>query len=133
MSQSYFFIRTDKQYVRVNFNEIICIEGNRSFIRIHTDNDTYLLLLTLRRLDDILPADQFCRIHRSCIVALDRIQAFNIDSVQLQDRVLPIGDKFRRELEKRVKIVVCDVRHKPKLPDVNFKDLIAPRKQRMAV
>jgi len=100
--QKCFFIKVCRKYVKVNFHEIIYVEGCQNYVKIVTENKTHLVLNTLKRLEQLLPPGLFRRIHKSFIVSLDKIIEFDGGRVYLQDKVLPIGQQYKRELEKSV-------------------------------
>src|SRR2546428_10804452 len=114
--QHYFFIRTEKQYVKINYSELICIESVGNYVSITTDGGSYMAQLSIKQLvEKLLPRDKFCRVSRSSIVSLDRIVSFDRDCVVLKDKKqISFGDTYRRELEQRVNIVMSDVRERPK-------------------
>lgn len=104
--QPYFFIRTDKQYIKINYQELSYIESVGNYVRIISDSGTYLTQLTIKQLEKILPMESFCKINRGAIVSMDRITAFDKDSVCLQNKKrLPFTERFRKDLERRVNIV----------------------------
>lgn len=103
--QKYFFIRANGKYVKINFSEILFVEGCRNYLRIITENKAHLVLLTMKRLEQLLPATSFRRIHKSFIVSLDKIIEFDADTVYLKNKQLPIGQLYKGELEKAVMIV----------------------------
>lgn len=81
----------DGKYVKINFNEIIYVEGCKNYIKIITDLRSCLVLITMKRMENILPASLFQRIHKSFIVSLERVLEFTTDSVHLKNKDLPIG------------------------------------------
>jgi DNA-binding LytR/AlgR family response regulator len=99
---NYFFIRTDGKYIKINFQEIIYVEGSKNYTKIITDQRSYLVLITMKRMEEILPASLFQRIHKSFIVSLDRIMEFNTDTVYLKGSELPIGHLYKGVIEKAV-------------------------------
>ena len=103
--QQYFFIRTNGKYSKINFQEILYIEGCRNYLKIITENKTHLVLITMKRLEQLLPVSSFRRIHKSFIVSLDKIVEFDADTVYLKNKQLPIGQLYKGELEKAVKII----------------------------
>src|SRR5437773_38732 len=101
--QPNFFIRTEKQYVKINYSELICIESVGNYVSIITDGWTYMAQLSIKQLEKLLPREKFCRVSRSSIVSLDRIVSFDRECVVLKDkRQISFGDTYRRELEQRV-------------------------------
>lgn len=99
-----FFIRVEGKYQRVIFNEILYLEGRRNYIKIVTQREFYMVLLTMLRMEELLPASHFLRIHKSYIVSLDKVQAFDSKTVSLENIELPLGDKYKQKLEKAVLI-----------------------------
>lgn len=107
----YFFIRTDGKYVKINFHEIIYAEGSRNYTKIITETKSYLVLITMKRLENFLPVNLFRRIHKSFIVSLDRIIEFDKEQVWLMNKELPIGQQYKGDLEKAV-LIINDPVHK---------------------
>jgi hypothetical protein len=112
--QTYFFIRADRRYIKIRYDELIYVESLNNYVKIVCKNNTHMTLLSLRQLDEILPSELFCRINRSCIVSLDFIVAFDKESITLtnNDRVF-FGNIYKGVLETKVNIVCSDVRKKP--------------------
>ncbi len=84
---------------------MILVEGCRNYCKIVTENKSYLVLITLKRMEHFLPASLFRRIHKSFIVSLDRIVEFNADTIYLKNKQIPIGQQYKSELHKSVTIV----------------------------
>ncbi|MBK6991832.1 MAG: LytTR family transcriptional regulator [Chitinophagaceae bacterium] len=103
--KKYFFIRTDGKYVKLCFNEILYAEGSRNYTKIFTETKQYLVLITMKRLEQFLPDNLFVRIHKSFIISLEKIVQFDKETVWLKDKELPVGHQYRNELEKSVLIV----------------------------
>lgn len=106
----YFFIRAEKQFVKINHADIICIESLSNYVSVSTVNGHYMTLLSLRQLEEILPKNQFCRISKSCIVSLDHIVSFDKECVYFRNKKVPFGEKYRYLLEQSVVIALSDVR-----------------------
>ena len=100
--QNFFFIRMDGKYVKLCFNEILYAEGSKNYTKIITESRQYLVLITMKRLEQLLPVGLFARIHKSFIVSLEKIVQFNKENVWLKDKELPVGNLYRSGLEKSV-------------------------------
>ena len=103
--QKYFFIKTNGKYLKIYFDEIAFVEGCRNYIKIETENKSYLVLITMKRMEQLLSVAMFRRIHKSFIVSLDKIIQFDSERVYLKDKELPIGQLYKGELEKSLMIV----------------------------
>jgi DNA-binding LytR/AlgR family response regulator len=100
--QDYFFVKADKKLVKVNFKEIIYIEGLKDYVIIRMDSSRVITLQTMKSLEHKLPDGQFMRIHRSYIVNVEKINAIIGNMVEVmeknQAKHLPIGKNYREEL-----------------------------------
>ncbi len=98
----FFFVKADKKLVKVNFEDIIYIEGLKDYVIIRLIAGRVITLQTMKSLEDRLPKGRFKRIHRSYIIAMDKIMAIegNMIEVLEKDRpkLLPIGKNYRDEL-----------------------------------
>jgi DNA-binding LytR/AlgR family response regulator len=103
--QKYFFIKMDGRFIKVFYQDILYVEGSRNYSKIITETKQYLVLLTMKRLEEFLPASLFKRIHKSFIVSLEKIAEFDKETVKLKNAELPIGHHYRSELEKVVPII----------------------------
>ena len=98
----YFFVKADKKLVRVRYKDILYIEGLKDYVIIRLEEGRVITLQTMKSLEEKLPATHFRRIHRSYIVAVDRINALVGNMVELtekgQTKHLPVGKNYREEL-----------------------------------
>lgn len=99
---NFVFVKADKKLIKVNFSDILYIEGLKDYVIIRLEASRVITLQTMKSLEEKLPDNQFRRIHRSYIVALDKIQAIVGNMVELtekgQTKHLPIGKNYRDEL-----------------------------------
>ena len=94
----YLFLKVEYQLVRISYNDILYIEGLKDYVKVYRlkEPDKPLLSLTsLKALEEKLPARQFMRVHRSFIVALDRINAVTRNSVQIGSAMIPVSDQYK--------------------------------------
>ena len=98
----YIFVKSDKKLVRVKYSEILYVEGLKDYVIIRTDTGRVISLQTMKSLEDKLGTTKFVRIHRSYIVAMDKIQAIVGNMVEVMEKGivkhLPIGKNYRDEL-----------------------------------
>ncbi|MEL7123632.1 MAG: LytTR family DNA-binding domain-containing protein [Bacteroidota bacterium] len=98
----YFFVKADKKLVKVNFDDIIYIEGLKDYVIIRMNNSRVITLQTMKSLEDKLPSHIFKRIHRSYIINLEKINAIVGNMVEVieknQPKHLPIGKNYREDL-----------------------------------
>ena len=98
----FFFVKADKKLVKVNFPEIVYIEGLKDYVIIRMENSRVITLQTMKSLEEKLPTALFKRIHRSYIVNINKIEAIVGNMVEVmeknQAKHLPIGKNYRDEL-----------------------------------
>jgi len=126
--QTYFFIRTDNKCVKIKFHEIVYIEANRNYVKIVSETKAYLVLLSLKQLERILPENSFCRVHRSYIVSLDHVTCFDPDMINIaygnKKESLPIGTQYRKLLHQKIMVVASQVRHSVRYSSIGIETLI---------
>jgi DNA-binding LytR/AlgR family response regulator len=98
----FIFVKDGTKLVRINFNDLLFIksEGNyASFVQEHSQT---MSLMSMKDLETKLPTE-FIRIHRSYIVNTKKIEIINQDEIQLKDKKIPIGEKYKADLLKHIK------------------------------
>ncbi len=83
--------------------EIIYIESQKEYIKIQTMDSSYTSKYALRKIEEELSPLAFLRVHRSFIVALDKIKAFNGHEIELPGKLIPIGGDYRAIVQARLK------------------------------
>ena len=95
---TFIYLKADKKMVKVMLRDILYIESLKDYIRVKTINREIISLQKISFLEEKLPEDKFLRIHRSFIVATDKIQAFSTTGVEIGDKELPIGRNYKNEV-----------------------------------
>jgi len=83
--------------------QIIYIESQKEYIKIQTLDRSHTSKYALSKIEEELSAQAFLRVHRSFIVAIDKIKAFNGSEIELPGKVVPIGGNYREHVESRLK------------------------------
>ncbi len=95
----YLYIHADYKMVKIPFAEIIFMEALDDYVKVVTGTQSYLTLLSMKKMLDKLPKKQFIRIHRSYIVAIDKITFLQYRKIGLPNNLeLPVGDTYRTEI-----------------------------------
>src|SRR6476661_3049622 len=91
------FLKAEYQLVRVAFDDILYVEGLKDYVKVHLKNAAkpLLSLMSLKAMEERLPTRRFMRIHRSFIVALDKIEAVRRLTVQIEGLTIPVGDQYK--------------------------------------
>ena len=94
----FLYLRADRKMVKILFKEILFIESLKDYIKIVTINKTIVSRQSISSLENMLPKDSFLRIHRSFIVAINRIDSFNGEIIDIAKNELPIGRLFKHDV-----------------------------------
>jgi Response regulator of the LytR/AlgR family len=95
-SNSFIFVKTDYRIVKVDYGDILYIEGMRDYRCIVLSAGKILTSTTFSELEAILPGQMFVRIHKSYIVSLQKIKLIEHHRIYLNDKILPIGETYRQ-------------------------------------
>jgi DNA-binding LytR/AlgR family response regulator len=90
-----FFFNVNKKKVKVVCDEILYVESLKEYVRIVTANKSLITKYQLGQIEDLLPQKHFMRIHRSFIVAKNKIDAYTATDVEIMGKVLPIGKGYK--------------------------------------
>ncbi len=91
----YLFVKDGTKSVRINFADIQHIEGMKDYVRIHLPDRKVTTLQSLKHLVEVLPADDFLRVHHSYIVGTNWIDEVQRDDVLVAGTLVPISDTYR--------------------------------------
>lgn len=101
-NENYLFVKADKKLVKVNFDDVIYIEGLKDYVIIRMENSRVITLQTMKSLETKLPDKFFKRIHRSYIINLSKIDAVLGNMIEVQEKGkakhIPIGKNYREDL-----------------------------------
>ncbi|GEM_PF-2202791 len=103
-SPGYAFVKSDHVIIKIEFDSIRYIRSEDDFTRIFTTGKNHFLSYTLKFWLDLLPSDNFCRIHKSYIVNLQHIEKIAGNEVYVEGERLPIGRGFREDFMDRLAI-----------------------------
>ena len=95
--EEHIFLKVEYQLVRVALSDILYVEGLKDYVKVHLKSTprALLSLMSLRAMEEKLPARRFLRIHRSFIVALDKIEAVRRLTVQIGTETIPVGEQYK--------------------------------------
>lgn len=89
------FIKSNNKFFRVNFSEILYIQGMKDYLKIVTPDFTLVTHQTMNEMEATLPARQFIRVHRSWLVAVRHIRTIYGNSIEMGKTTIPIGANYK--------------------------------------
>jgi two-component system, LytTR family, response regulator len=94
--KDYFFVKSNGKILKVNFNDILYIEGMSEYIVIKTKSGNIITLQSFKNIEETLPESRFVRIHKSYLISLDKIDSIKGQNVIIANKELPIGNKYKK-------------------------------------
>jgi two-component system LytT family response regulator len=98
--KDYLFVSIQLKKVKIHFSEILYIESQKEYVRIVTRDKDHLTKMSTHEIERLLPDSLFQRIHRSFIIALDKVGSFNSEMVEIEGKNIPVGRGYKHVLEK---------------------------------
>ena len=101
--QDYLFLKVGHRIQKVARRDILFIEGMGDYLRIHTVQERIMTLLSFARLEELLPAQDFVRVHRSFMVAIGKIDHIEKNRIRIAGQNIPISDTYGDGFYKKLK------------------------------
>ncbi|KAA2238642.1 response regulator transcription factor [Chitinophaga agrisoli] len=99
------FIRDNGVLKRIKMEDILFLEAMGDYVKLHTVHKFHAIHTTLKAVEEKLPANRFMRVHRSYIVALDKIEAIEDGTINIQNNAIPVADAYRGALNNRLNLL----------------------------
>ena len=99
------FVKHKERMVKLLIGDIYYIEAERNYCRIITKEQTFLLVSTLKELDEKLPSEHFLRVHRSFVVNLAQVDEVASDHVIVTNKAIPVSKSCKEELMQRIQTI----------------------------
>ena len=98
--ESFIYLKADKKMIKVFLRDICYIESLKDYVKVKTTDKQIITYQKISYLEEKLPDDKFIRIHRSYIIAIDKIKSFNATTIEIGQEELPIGRIYKNEVMK---------------------------------
>ncbi|MFP8489948.1 LytR/AlgR family response regulator transcription factor [Gracilimonas sp. Q87] len=94
-------VKADGKLYRVLHDDILFAESQGDYITLHSADKNITFYHSLKELSGILPDDQFCRVHRSYVVSLSKIEFLEGNRIKIGDKFIPIGHSYKEAFLQR--------------------------------
>ncbi|HYC86423.1 MAG TPA: LytTR family DNA-binding domain-containing protein [Chryseosolibacter sp.] len=98
----YIFIKVGFRIQKIAVRDILYVEGMKDYLRIHTAKEKVMTLMSFAKLEEMLPEKKFARVHRSFMVALEKIDHIEKNRVFIADQHIPISDTYAESFFKKL-------------------------------
>lgn len=97
VQQDFIFLKVEYQLVKVMLKDITHVEAYKDYVKVHLKSkaNPLLSLTSMKNMEEILPSDKFMRVHRSFIVALDKIDSVSKNIIQVGDHQIAVGENYK--------------------------------------
>jgi len=101
-NDDYLFLKSEYKIRRINFNDIIYIEGLKDYIKVYVKNEEkpVMSLSTLKAIEEKLPAERFMRVHRSYIVNLRQVNSIERGRIIFGKIYIPVSDQYKEKFQE---------------------------------
>jgi DNA-binding LytR/AlgR family response regulator len=99
----YIFIKTENRLEKVNLSDILYIEGMSDYRKIHTTSKRIMTLQSFNDLENIIPSSIICRVHKSYMVAINKIETIERRRIKINSTLIPISDTYKDFFLKYIK------------------------------
>lgn len=93
--EMFIYVKENKKVIKIYLSEIKYIEGLSEYVQIYTDKRKVIVKTSLTQMEEKLPAEQFLRVHKSYIISVNKIEAFTANTIEIQNKELPIGRSYK--------------------------------------
>lgn len=91
----FIFVKTENRLEKIMLNEIMYIEGMRDYRRIHTLTKKIMTLQNFSEFEKLIPPSLICRVHKSYMMALNKIVSIERGRIKIADQLIPISDTYK--------------------------------------
>jgi two-component system LytT family response regulator len=96
----FIFVKSEHKIQKIHLHQILFIEGLKDYISIFTQSERIITLQNMKKMEEILPEKHFVRVHKSYIVALNKIDSIERGRIFIGDKTIPVGDTYRDDFFK---------------------------------
>jgi DNA-binding LytR/AlgR family response regulator len=100
LKEDHLIIRADRKLYKINYEDLLYIEGQKAYVTFHTKKKNITALASLRDLEEQLPSSLFVRIHKSFIVSVQKIETLEGNQVEIGGIHLSVGKSYRKDVAK---------------------------------
>lgn len=103
-NNDFIFVKTEYRLEKVKLSEILYIEGMSEYLRVVTKTKKVMTLLNFKSIEELLPKNNFLRVHKSYVVALDKIESIERNRIKIGDNIIPISESFKEIFYNKIGI-----------------------------
>jgi two-component system LytT family response regulator len=98
--EEFLFVKTGSKLQKIDFDEIIYIEGMSEYLKIVTGAENVMTLQNFAKMGSALPPENFVRVHKSYMVSINKIESIERNRIYIHDHIIPISDTYKEAFFK---------------------------------
>lgn len=100
--QDFIFVKTEHKIQKIQLDDILYIEGLKDYISIFTKSERVITLQNMKKMEETLPKGCFIRVHKSYIIAVEKIESIERSRILIAGKTIPVGDTYREAFFKLI-------------------------------
>jgi DNA-binding LytR/AlgR family response regulator len=93
----FIFVKSENRLEKIMINDILYMEGMRDYVRIHCTNKKVMTLQSFTELEQLIPAHLVCRVHKSYMVAINKIESIERSRIKIADQLIPVSETYKED------------------------------------
>lgn len=110
-ANDFIFVKTEYRHEKIKVSDILYIQGMSEYLRIVTKDKKIMTLQNFKAIQEVLPEDSFVRVHKSYIVAIDKIESIERNRIKIKEMTIPVSETYMDGFYNKL-----GIRNKDKLP-----------------
>ncbi len=98
----FIFVRSERKMIKIDFSELNYIESLSDYLKLYTDDKVIITRETISSIEAKLPKNDFLRVHRSYIVAINKIDSFTQEFIEIKKKAIPISRSYKNDVKLRL-------------------------------
>ncbi|MGZ5287145.1 MAG: LytR/AlgR family response regulator transcription factor [Flavisolibacter sp.] len=103
--QGFVFVKDNGVLKRISIDDILFLEAMGDYVKVHTLQKFHVVHATLKSIEEKLPSTKFIRVHRSYIVAINKIDYIQEGTISIGKTTIPVADTHKSNLNKRLNLL----------------------------
>lgn len=99
---TFFFVKTENRLEKIFFDDVLYIEGMRDYRKIHTAKKKIMTLQTFTEFEAALPENIICRVHRSYMIAFNKIDSIEKGRIHIKGTVIPVSETYKQQFFRAI-------------------------------
>lgn len=100
MEEGFLLVKYNYQWLKIGYKEIEYIEALDDYIKIIVQPKPYLIHMSMKVVTEKLPSEKFMRVHRSYIIALEKISSWNKNTITIGDKTIPVSVTYQKQVQE---------------------------------